>query len=457
MPIALTERVESFLWQPPERLTTGPVRHLMPPLRLLYCLIRDAGAGQLTLRAMSLVYTTLLSMVPLIAFSFSVLKGFGFHKQAEPLLYNFLEPLGPKGVELTDQVIGFVDNVSGRLLGGIGLMLLIYTVVSMVQKVEDSFNYIWHVERSRSLARRFSDYLSVILVGPIVMVAAIGMIGTISSHTVVQRLSEVEPLGTTILLIGKLGPILLLTVLFSFVYVFITNTRVSIAAALVGGVAAGVLWAVAGKLFASFVVSSTKYAAIYTSFAIVIVALIWLYVSWLILLLGSQIAFYLQHPEYMRIGQRRVSALGRQRDAMALELMIRVGRAFLTKTPVEDVNEIASAAGYPGDTLGPIAESLERAGLLTKTEEGGLIPGRDMTGIRLYDIFEALRRAPEDTALPPTEAEPAVESLLDEMKAAVKATLRDRTLWELVQQEETKDDAAIHEAPRRAAGDASES
>jgi membrane protein len=452
---ALLERVESFLWQPPERIATGPARYLMPPVRLLYCLIRDAAAGQLTLRAMSLVYTTLLSMVPLIAFSFSVLKGFGFHKQAEPLLYNFLEPLGEKGVELTDQVIGFVDNVSGRLLGGIGLMLLIYTVVSMVQKVEDSFNYIWHVDRSRSLARRFSDYLSVILVGPIVMVAAMGMIGTISSNTVVQRLSEVEPLGTTILLIGKLGPILLLTVLFSFVYVFITNTRVTIAAALAGGVAAGILWAVAGKLFASFVVSSTKYAAIYTSFAIVIVALIWLYVSWLILLLGSQIAFYLQHPEYMRIGQRRVAALGRQRDAMALELMIRVGRAFLKDTPVEDVNEIASAAGYPGDTLGPIAESLERAGLLAKTENGALIPGRDMTGIRLYDIFEALRRAPEGTALPPTEAQPAVESLLDEMKAAVKATLRDRTLWELVQQEETQATAAIHEAPRRVAGDAS--
>jgi membrane protein len=434
MPDALTERVESFLWHPPEHFTSGPGRFLLPPLRLLYCLIRDIIGGQLTLRAMSLVYTTLLSMVPLIAFSFSVLKGFGYHKQAEPLLYNFLEPLGPKGVELTDQIIGFVDNISGRLLGGIGLLLLVYTVVSMVQKVEGSFNYIWHVDRARSLARRFSDYLSVILVGPIVMVAALGMIGTISSNMIVQRLSGIEPLGTTLLLVGKLGPALLLSLLFSFLYMFITNTRVTIGAALTGGIAAGILWAIAGKLFASFVVGSTKYAAIYTSFAIVIIALIWLYVSWLILLLGSQIAFYLQHPEYMRIGQRRVSAIGRQRDAMALELMIRVGREFLQGTPVEDVNEIAGAMGVPGDTLGPVAESLKRAELLAVTDDGALIPGRDLATIRLYDIFEALRRAPEGSALPQTRAQPKVESLLDELKAAIRSTLHERTLRDLVEE-----------------------
>ena len=250
---AITNRVEAFLWQPPEHIAKGVARFFLPGLRVLYSLIRDIVAGQLTLRAMSLVYTTLLSMVPLIAFSFSVLKGFGFHKQAEPLLYSFLEPLGPKGVELTDQVIGFVDNMSGRLLGGIGLLLLVYTVVSMVQKVEGSFNYIWHVQQARSIVRRFSDYLSVILVGPIVMVAAMGMIGSISSHTLVHRLSEIEPFGSTLILAGKLAPVLLLTLLFTFLYVFITNTHVKIVAGVVGGLSAGFMWAIASKLFASFV------------------------------------------------------------------------------------------------------------------------------------------------------------------------------------------------------------
>jgi len=431
---AITNRVEAFLWQPPEKIANGAGRYFLPPLRILYSLIRDIVAGQLTLRAMSLVYTTLLSMVPLIAFSFSVLKGFGFHKQAEPLLYSLLEPLGPKGVELTDQVIGFVDNISGRLLGGIGLLLLVYTVVSMVQKVEGSFNYIWRVEQARTIVRRFSDYLSVILVGPLVMVAAMGMIGTISSHTFVQRLSAVEPFGATIILVGKLAPVLLLTLLFTFLYVFITNTRVKVVAGLVGGLSAGLMWTVAGKLFASFVVGSTKYAAIYTSFAVVIIALIWLYVGWLILLLGSQIAFYLQHPEYMRVGQRRLSAIGRQRDTMALELMMRVGQTFLSKTPEENVNQIAGVLGVPGDTLGPVASSLQHGGLLTLTEDGALIPGRDLAGIHLSEIFEALRLAPESVALPPIKGPPRVESLLDEMKAAMRSTLNERTLRDLLEE-----------------------
>ncbi len=455
---AAMARIESFLWQPPASFASGPGRFLLPALRILYSVIRDIAGGQLTLRAMSLVYTTLLSVVPLIAFSFSVLKGFGFHRQAEPLLYNFLQPLGQKGVELTDQIIGFVDNVSGKLLGGIGLLLLVYTVVSMVQKVESSFNYIWHVQQARSLARRFSDYLSVILVGPVVMVATMGLIGTISSHTFVQRISQVEPVGSTILLAGKFAPVLLLTVLFTFLYVFITNTRVKLGPALIGGVAAGVMWAVGGKLFASFVMGSTKYDAIYTSFAIVIIALIWLYVSWLILLIGSQVAFYVQHPEYMRIGQRRVAALGRQRDAMALELMLRVGQDFLDGTPERDVNEVAGAIGVPGDTLGPVADCLRRAGLLTITEAGALIPGRDIAGIRLFEIFAALRAAPSSVRLPDGQAEPGVESLLDELEASVRATLDDRTLRDLLLEEtgspsaDRPPETADRTAPRLAGG-----
>lgn len=443
-------RIESFLWQPPARFAEGAGRFLLPVLRVLYSVLRDVAGGQLTLRAMSLVYTTLLSIVPLIAFSFSVLKGFGFHRQAEPLLYSFFEPLGEKGVELTAQIISFVDNVSGKLLGGVGLLLLVYTVVSTVQKVEGSFNYIWRVQESRSLGRRFSDYISVILVGPVVMVSAMGLIGSVSSHSLVQRLAEIEPFGTTLVLVGRLVPVLLLTLLFAFLYIFITNTQVKVRSALIGAVTAGVLWAVAGKLFASFVVGSTKYAAIYTSFAIVIIALIWLYVSWLILLLGSQIAFYVQHPEYMRLGQRRPEALGRQRDAMGLELMLRVGRAFLHGTPEDDVNEIAAAIGVPGDTLGPVSDSLEHAGLLTVTEDGALIPGRDLATIRLFDIVRALNRAPSSVELPPGQTDDSVEHLLDAMSGAVEATLGDRTLRELLQ-----DEPAVPQARRVAAADTS--
>ncbi len=428
----VSQRAEELLWNPPPALASGPGRILLWTGRYLYALVRDMVTGQLNLRAMSLVYTTLLSIVPLLAFSFSVLKGFGFHHEVEPLLYQFLEPLGEKGVELTNQVIGFVDNVKGGLLGGIGLLVLVYTVVSMIQKIESAFNHIWHVARSRSLARRFSDYISVILVGPVLMVAAMGMIATISSYTLVKELSAIPSVGSTLVLAGKITPILLLSFVFGFVYAFVTNTKVNLASAALGGVSAGIMWAIAGRLFAAFVVESTRYAAIYTGFAVVIIALIWLYVGWLILLLGAQIAFYHQHPEYLRTGQRKVVPTGRKREALALELLVRVGRSFMKGPTTLNVNQLATAIGVPGTALERVAGTLQESGLITRSEEGALAPGRDLGSTTLADVFRALRQPDDQAVLDIRGVEPEIESLLDEIDNVIAGNLDNRTIRDLI-------------------------
>jgi membrane protein len=134
-------------------------------LRYLYAMLRDFFSGQLTMRAMSLVYTTLLSIVPLLAFSFAI--------------------LGEQGEQITNQILQLVNNVRGSVLGGLGLAFFLYTAISMVQKVEESFNYVWYVAKPRSFARRFTEYLIVLLVGPMAMVTAIGMITSIQSNAAV--------------------------------------------------------------------------------------------------------------------------------------------------------------------------------------------------------------------------------------------------------------------------------
>ena len=143
--------LERWLFEPPESIYGRPLWKLTRILRYPYALIRDILRGDLTLRAMGLVYTTLLSLVPLIALSFSVLKGLGYHRELEPVLYSFLEPLGDRGYELTEQIMDFVDNVRGGVLGSLGLIFLLYTTISTIQKVEEAFNFVWRVERPRSL------------------------------------------------------------------------------------------------------------------------------------------------------------------------------------------------------------------------------------------------------------------------------------------------------------------
>ncbi len=160
----LHERVERLLFDR-HHLPVKTANWLLDVLRYPFALVRDLLTGELNLRAMGLVYTTLLSLVPLAAFAFAVLKGLGVHRDLEPLIYEFLRPIGVRATELTAQFMTFVDNVRGDVLGSVGLAFLLYTVISTIQKLEEAFNFAWHVERPRSIMRRVSEYLSLMVVG----------------------------------------------------------------------------------------------------------------------------------------------------------------------------------------------------------------------------------------------------------------------------------------------------
>ena len=146
----LKAKLEKVLWEDSESVPRWR-RALLGPARILYAVVRDLAEGQINLRAMSLVYTTLLSLVPLLAITFSVLKGFGVQNQVEPLLLRAFEPLGEQGAEIAERIIGFVNNMQVGVLGSVGLGLLIFTVISLMQKIEESFNFIWHVSQLRGV------------------------------------------------------------------------------------------------------------------------------------------------------------------------------------------------------------------------------------------------------------------------------------------------------------------
>lgn len=430
----LLTRLEHWLFEPPESIIGRPLWKLTRILRYPYALIRDISRGDLTLRAMSLVYTTLLSIVPIIALSFSVLKGLGYHRELEPLLYSFLEPLGDRAYELTAQVMSFVDNVRSGVLGSIGLIFLLYTLISTVQKVEESFNFVWRVEQPRSLGRRFSEYLSVMVVGPAIIVAALGLIATLGSTRAVQTLTHYEPFGTILLTLGRLTPYLLVTGVFTFMYAFVPNTRVLLRAALIGGAAAGAAWAFSGMVFTRFVAGSTNTMVIYAGFAIVIVALIWLYISWLILLLGAQLSFYVQNPQYLRPGRGDIHLNSSLRERVALSIMYLVVSDYRSARHRWTINGIAEHLDLPGAALGPIMTVLEQRKLLLVAEDDTWVPARDPHTIELYDVLDAVRH---DTAGPRLsrirDIAPAVEAARIAEKA-LQDSLKGKTVAQLVEE-----------------------
>jgi membrane protein len=408
---------------------------LIRVLRVFYVVIRDLLEGQLTLRAMSLVYTTLLAMVPLLAVSFSVLKGFGVHNQIEPLLLNFLRPLGERGVEVTSRIIGFVDSVKAGILGSIGFALLIYTVISLIQKIERACNDTWHVNRSRPLSQKFSDYLSVILIGPVLVFSALGITASVMSTAVVQKMVAIKVFGSLMELATKLVPYLLVIAAFTFVYIFVPNTRVRFRSALTGGLVAGVLWETSGWAFASFVVKSAKYTAIYSGFAILIMFMIWLYLSWLIVLVGASVAYYHQHPESVTSYRRELRLSNRMQEKLALLVMFLVGNNYYDNLPALTLEEFAQSLNVPMEALEPIMEALEGYGLLSQTanEPPTYLPARPLDTAELKDVLDAVRGANEIVDLKPQSesAELAVDQLVDHLDQAMAGALQGSTLKDL--------------------------
>jgi membrane protein len=213
----LHDQLTSYIWETPTDTMSKTKQAAFIALRIGHLLIRDLGYGQLNMRAMGLVYTTLLAIVPLIAVSFSVLKGFGVHNQIEPALLNLFAPLGEKGVEITNRIIEFVDNIKVTLLGSVGLALLFYTVVSLMQKIERAFNFTWRVSEHRPFSQRFSDYLTVVLIGPVLIFTALGLTATVEKHQLVQAAMQVEVIGSLLHFIGRLIPYMLVIGAFTFV------------------------------------------------------------------------------------------------------------------------------------------------------------------------------------------------------------------------------------------------
>ncbi len=404
-------------------------------VRLAYMVGRNLTGGQLNLQAMSLVYTTLLSLVPLLAVSFSVLKAFDVHNQIEPIMLNFMTPLGDRGAEITANVIGFVDNIKVGVLGAVGLGLLFYTVISLVQKIERAFNYTWHVRHGRSFVERFRDYLSVIMIGPVLVFSALGATASLMSHSVVQALVKLPVLAWVVESIGTLVPYLFIMSAFTFVYKFVPNTRVRLGSAAVGALVAGFLWQTVGWGFASFVVTSAKYAAIYSGFAILVFFMIWLYLAWLILLVGASIAFYHQHPEYMTVRSRAAGLSNRLKEQLALSAMYLITQSHFRGSSPWTVEGLAKHLAVPTDAVINIIAPLEARGIVIAAGEDPLVyvPAQAPERIALKTLLEAVRSG-EEGSDPSTQqlcGEQAVVSIISRVDQAVDTALAGITLREL--------------------------
>ena len=393
--------VDTVVWGADLRELRGWSRTGVKALRVTYVVIRDLLGGELNLRAMSLVYTTLLSVVPLLAVSFSVLKAFGVHNQVAPLLEEFLRPLGPKGIQLANDVVGFVENVNVGVLGAVSLALLIYTVVSLMHKVELALNFVWHIEGLRSFARRASNFLSVILIGPVLVFSALGITTALTSTEFVQWFLRIEPFGSLMVQATKIAPYLLVWIAFTFIYLFVPNTKVKFRSAALGGLVAGILWQTSSWGFTQFIASSGRHMAIYSGFAILILLLIWLYLNWLVLLVGAQIAFYVQNPHYLTQQPLRLALSNRLKECLSLSVMYMVACNHVHHLPPWTLEGLTRQLDLPAEPMEYVLTLLHEQRYLRKTDDdpAGFLPARDLASVEVRELVSDVRQAEESRFL----------------------------------------------------------
>jgi membrane protein len=405
-------------------------------LRIFYAASRDLSSGLPSLRAMGLVYTTLLSIVPLLAVSFSVLKGFGAHNQLEPVLINLLEPLGEKGLQVSQQIISFVDNMKVGVLGSLGLLLLILTVLSLVKKIESAFNYTWRITITRNIFQRFSNYLSVILIGPLLLFTAAGLTASFNSSIVTEKFLSMEPFGTILLILGESLPYILTIITFTLIYILIPNTKVRFKSALYGAVIATILWKMIGALFTVFIVNSTNYTAIYSTFAILIIFMIWIYVSWLIVLTGASVSYYHQNPDRISNQSQIIRLSCRLREKLALTVMQLIAHSFHKNEPAWTVKNLAKKIKISEQATMLTCSSLLTNKLLISSGENSeyYLPSQSLENISLNMIFNAARSAEETPLLHPDDVESVqqVNDVIVNIENVIAGATKNITLKDLV-------------------------
>jgi len=386
-------RARALVWDTPRTDLTFWQLALLQAAQIMWVVGRDLIDGRLNLRAMSLVYTTLLSLVPTIAIAFAIFRAFGYAVYVEQFLTQFLEPLGDQGTEITARLMEFVQRVNANVLGTVGFVFLVYTVISMVKKIEAAFNDIWHVESSRSLTRQVTEIVSMGVLGPIILFTAIGVMAGALSNAYVGTVIDFGPIRFLISQMSKIVPYVILISVFALLYLMMPNTRVKLSSAFTGALVAGIAWGIAGWGFATFVVKSAQYVAVYSAFASLVVFMIWLYAAWLILLIGCSISFYFQKRQHLSPNIGLVRLTQRQLNHMAIKALVLIHKAYEGGGEAWTEETLARRLHLPAEAMGEIEGALTKSGFVVRSDGSPtrLIPVRPARLVRVADVFDMIR------------------------------------------------------------------
>lgn len=432
--LKLRGKIKYLLWEQNPADLSLLQRILLRQIQTAALVIRDFGVNQCLLRASALTYYTMLSLVPLLALTFALLKAFGVQNLLQPLI---IEKLNVGDARVADVILGYINNTQVTQLGAVGLIFLLVAVVSLLTNIEKSFNYVWGVKNVRPLLRRFSDYLSVILAGPVLIISAISMTSTLSSNSLVHKLIEMDMIGNVILLLFKVAPFFFMWLAFTGLYVFMSNIKVEWRAAFVGGVVGGTLWQIAQVGYVHFQVGVGRYNAIYGTMAALPIFMVWLYLSWVIVLFGLGVCYAKQNLRTSGRDLRGSEVSRNSFEQIALVLLVTLAERFSKGEPALTNEQLAKYLFIPPRLCRSIIGLLLKIGFVSelRTLSGRCQYqlGRSAENLSLAEILNKMGDCGEE----PLHLHPHPQTIIalesyHQVKALIDDNMQGTTLKDLV-------------------------
>ena len=361
-------------------------------LRILILAIRRFAKDKCSLNASALTFYSILSIVPVVAMAFGIAKGFGFQKLLEKQLLEKFQ--GQE--EVMNRIVAFanslLENTKGHMIASVGVLFLLWSVINLLSQIERSFNDIWEVKYPRTYGRKFSDYLSIMLISPILFI--------LSSSVTVFITTHITVITQKVALIGMFSPVIFFMLKFIpygliWIYILMPNTKVNFFSGLIAGVIAGTIYQIAQWAYIAFQVGMARYNAIYGSFAALPLFLIWIQLSWLIVLFGAEISFAYQYVDTYDFEPDRRFISPAFKKLLSLQISRLIISTFLKAEPPLSAFNISKTLEIPIRLVQQILDELVEAGILSDTEDKinekvSYQPARDINAITINSVIEAL-------------------------------------------------------------------
>jgi len=402
----LTEKIKSYthlikyqLWKVRLNKLDKNQGLIVRQIRVFSLSVKRFKEDQCLIKASALTYFLLFSIVPVIALAFAIAKGFGFQ---ETLQQNLLRDFNQQKDVLTqvfDYANVMLNNAKGGVIAGVGVILLLWSVMKLLGNIEDSFNDIWEIKIPRSYVRKFTDYFSILLIAPIFIIISGSITVIIRSQldSIIHSTEWLQPIEAIVRIVLRLFSLLLITGLFTFLFVVLPNTKVQVKPAFYAAIVAAILFELLEFTYINFQIGVARYNAIYGSFAALPLFLIWVQYSWYVVLFGAELAYAYQHIDQFELKSEILNVSHRYKKMVAILTASRVVKNFIEGKKAMSLDEIAHDLDLPVRLIKPIVEDFVETGIFNpvrfdKEEIIRYQPGKSEQQLSVCYVIDAIEQ-----------------------------------------------------------------